>query len=524
MEENYLEKKKGKKKWLLVAVLAVAAAALVFVTVRRGGAAQYEEVTAQTRDMSSYLEFSGNVEPSESRSVYASVSARVQEVPVEEGQEVKKGDVIAVLDSSDVEYNIQIQEAALEAAQTSDYYNIKDSERARDQYSAGIESGLNSAAEQTQDALLSAQRQYQDAVDAYNKAKADFEKGDTSEVVSAQQNMDAQAAAYTSAEDQHDKKLITDEALNTYWVAYANAKESYELAVANARKALDDAYDSMTSAEEALAQAERSYQAGGLTAEQTQENNDATVEKAQALANQESTKLQIEQLKSSLDDYTVTAPIDGVITSLNVHEGDLVSLGTGSAQSLAQVDNLSTMKVKVKINEQDVVNVREGDAVTVYVDALERTYDGKIAKLSRTGTIDNDTVYVTAEVEFAADEAVRSGFSAEVTFAREQAPDAVALPVQAVSYNADNTAYVNVRGDDGKPVQRAVSLGISDGEYVQITEGLSDGDVVLIVKPKLTGMQARQQEQMEQMQQMQEEAGGPVGASPQEGAPAPNGQ
>ncbi|MDO4284236.1 MAG: efflux RND transporter periplasmic adaptor subunit [Eubacteriales bacterium] len=507
MEDKTMEKRKGKKKKFWIAGIAlIAAVALVAGLVWSRSTSQYEEVAVQTRDMSSYLEFSGNVEASETREVRSSVSAKVLEVPVEEGDTVKKGDVIAVLDSSDVEYNIEIQQAALEAAQASDYYNVRDSQRTLDQYNEALASGLNTSADTAQDSLMSAQQQYQEAVDAYNKARTDLENGDTSAVVTARQTMDSQAAAYTSAEQQHDNHMITDEALNTYWVSYSNAKESYELAVAEAQKAVDDAYDAVTEAEEALAQAERNYEATALTTEQTQENYEESLEKVQALANQESTQLQIDQLRDSLDDYTIYAPIDGVVTQLNIHEGDLLA-SAASTQGVAQIADLDTMKVAVKINEQDAVSVKEGDAVSVYVDALGTSYDGTITKISRTGTIENDTVYVTAEVQFEADDQVRSGYSAEITLIKEEAKDAICLPVSAISYRTDNTAYVNVRAENGKLQEQTVSLGISDGEYVQITDGLSAGDTVYLVQQTGTLVEQRMQEQQQAMENMQEEAG-----------------
>lgn len=75
----------------------------------KNGAA-YEEVSVEARDITTYLEFSGNIEASNISKVYPDTSAKVLEVLVEEGDEVKKGDVIALLDSGDTEYNISLKE------------------------------------------------------------------------------------------------------------------------------------------------------------------------------------------------------------------------------------------------------------------------------------------------------------------------------------------------------------------------------------------------------------------------------
>ena len=76
--------------------------------------------------------------------VYAGVAAQIREVKVEEGDQVEAGDVIAVLDSSEVEYNIAVQEATLNEAELTDSYNIKDSQTSLDNLNEQLDSGLNS--------------------------------------------------------------------------------------------------------------------------------------------------------------------------------------------------------------------------------------------------------------------------------------------------------------------------------------------------------------------------------------------
>ena len=170
--------KLSRKKLIgLIVVILVVALAVVFSVSAGGSSSRYLETTVENRDIVSYLEFSGNIEASDVSTVYASVTAQVTEVAVEEGDYVEAGDVIAVLDSGDVEYNIALQEANLELAQLTDSYNIRDSQTSLDNLNSQLENGLNSTLNTAQETLLSAQESYQTAVETYNRAKEELENG-----------------------------------------------------------------------------------------------------------------------------------------------------------------------------------------------------------------------------------------------------------------------------------------------------------------------------------------------------------
>ena len=472
-----MKKWKGKKKVIIPVTAVVLVGALLMVPLVSGASSgKYREVTPEERDLSTYLEFSGNIETVTDSTVYAFASAKVLEVKAEEGDEVKKGDVLAVLDSSDVEYNIALKEAALKAGETSDYYNIRDSRTTLENYNEALESGLDATTNAAQKNLLAAQEEYRSAVDAYNRAKEDLDAGKNSSVVSARQALQSQGASYDSAVAQHDAGMITDEALETYRISYENARESYDLAVEGAGQELEDYQEAMEAAEESLAKAERDYESNALSAGQNQESYENNLEKTTALTNEESTQLELAHLRESLEDYVITAPIDGVVTSMDIKAGDVTSAGT---KSVARIADFRVMQVAVKIDEQDVAGVKEGDAVSVYVNALDKTYEGQIASLSKTAVIDNNAVYVDAVVEFNTDEEIRSSFSAEVKLVKAQAEKAVCLPSKSILYDVDNTAYIYVKDEKGKAQKRSVTLGLSDGTYTQITQGLSLDETVL---------------------------------------------
>ena len=112
---------------------------------------------------------------------------------------------------------------------------------------------------------------------------------------------------------------------------------------------------------------------------------------------------------------------------------------------------------------------------------LDRDYEGTIARISRKATVENEVSYLDATVEFEADDQVRDGLSAEIRLIRQQELGVPALPSEAVSYNDDNSAFVYIRDDAGKVVTQPVTLGATDGTWVQVTDGVKAGDTVLYI-------------------------------------------
>lgn len=149
---------KKRMKGIAAAVVIAVVAVMAGTRVMGGGdKVLYDEVPVETRDITTYLEFSGNVEAVDVMNVYPGTSAKVTEVLVAEGDEVKKGDIIALLDSGDTEYNIALKEKSLELTKLQNSYNIKDSQMSLDNLKQQVENGENSSLNSAQKSLLSAQ-------------------------------------------------------------------------------------------------------------------------------------------------------------------------------------------------------------------------------------------------------------------------------------------------------------------------------------------------------------------------------
>lgn len=191
------------------------------------------------------------------------------------------------------------------------------------------------------------------------------------------------------------------------------------------------------------------------------------------------------------DGETVQADMAGEVTGLYIEEGSVVSAG----ETTAQIIDMSSLGVELKVDEYDVAAVTPGMPVQISVLATGGQFTGSVTALDKNGTASGDLSYYTAAVALESGEGVYPGMQISAKILREKAENAVLLRQDAIQFDEYNKPYVYMRSADGKEVvQVGVSVGASDGIYCEITDGLKAGDTVL----KPSGMSMA-----ELMQQMQ---------------------
>ena len=185
-----------------------------------------------------------------------------------------------------------------------------------------------------------------------------------------------------------------------------------------------------------------------------------------------STQVQLDTLKKSISDCTVTSPLTGVVTQRNVEVGGFAS----AAAPAYVVMDLSTIKVEVGVSEQVLNTISIGDKVDVTMTAVsDLPLEGTVSTVSPAA---GQTGMYTVKVELDnADGIIKAGMMAEVNFTAESAEDTIVLPRNAVITKDDETYVYVVEKSTAKKVP--VELGIETGEVIEITKGLKDGDQVV---------------------------------------------
>jgi RND family efflux transporter MFP subunit len=185
---------------------------------------------------------------------------------------------------------------------------------------------------------------------------------------------------------------------------------------------------------------------------------------------------------TALSAYTnIVAPFDGVVTKRYADTGALVQAGTSSstqAMPVVRVAETDVFRLTLPVPESAVPQVHLGSVVQVRVQALGRTFEGKVARLA--DSVDEDTRTMHTEVDVRnTDRSLVQGMYAEVSLTLAHKDAALAVPVQALVRNGAE-ASVLIIGAENRLEERRVQLGLEGTNNIEVLSGLSEGDHVLI--------------------------------------------
>ncbi len=279
--------------------------------------------------------------------------------------------------------------------------------------------------------------------------------------------------------------------------------------VRNAEAALENVRAQLAAQKAALVQAELGYrrqkhlldnEAGARADYEAAEAQLATTR-----ANIAALQAQIKQAEITADTakvnlgYTkIVSPIDGIVVALVVQQGQTVNANQ-TTPTIIKVAQLDTVTVKTQISEADVVKVQPG--LPVYFTILgqpDQRYhaqlrtiepatdailtEGTGASSSSTGTSTTTAIYYNGLFDVPnPDNQLRISMTAQVSIVRAQAKGAVTIPASALGPRGkDGRHSVRVLGADGQPTPRQVRVGINNNVTAEITEGLAEGDKVVL--------------------------------------------
>ncbi len=173
---------------------------------------------------------------------------------------------------------------------------------------------------------------------------------------------------------------------------------------------------------------------------------------------------------------TVEAEFDGRINQLYVAEGDKVSSGA----NLVQVVDFEHLQVSVRVDEYDISSVHAGDQCRVSTVATENTFTTVIDSINYVSSSSGSVAYYTATAFVDVEEGVYPGMQVTVTIPKEEAADVVILRETALSFDLNNQAFVYTMNEIGELETTYVKTGVSNGNYVEIRDGLKSGDTVYV--------------------------------------------
>lgn len=142
------------------------------------------------------------------------------------------------------------------------------------------------------------------------------------------------------------------------------------------------------------------------------------------------------------------------------------------------------MLLSVSVDELDINSVTAGQKAEVTFDAIDgKTFEGTVTKVGNTASASGGVAKYTVEIAVPKEAEMKQGMNASATIVIEEKENIVTIPVNALQERGDEVFVYTQKGEDGILTgEQKVSTGLSDGENVEITEGLSEGDAVYYQK------------------------------------------
>jgi HlyD family secretion protein len=465
----------SKKRWIVaIAVVVVAGlgfAGWQFVSGQQEAVVQAQETATVRQDtLQVVIEGTGSLAPRAEIQLAFLSGGQVAEVLVEEGQVVDAGQPLVRLEPDDLELDVARAEASLASAE-GQLAQLLASPRPEEV--AAQEANLAAAQGQVSAAVAS-----RDQVTAGPDASAIA----SAEAQVATAEMDYRAALRTY--DSIDKKTDEDrkeQARYDLWAA--------EIALDAARTQLDVLLAGADTDEVRAAQADVAAAVAQRDATQAQldlllaGSTEEQVQAAEAAVDQ--ARVALDQAQLQLERATLTAPWEGTVTSLDVEIGEMVN----PVQPVIVLSDLTALEVDVSLDETDVCHVSVGQDAQVSVDALPGVgMVGQVTYVAPKGdTFSGVVLYPVTVCLMAGGPStgsgkvlpVRAGMTADVEITAASQEGALIVPLRAI-HTEGGRAYVD-RLDDGKVERVEVTLGIVTDTEAEVTGGLDEGDVVVVV-------------------------------------------
>ena len=192
-------------------------------------------------------------------------------------------------------------------------------------------------------------------------------------------------------------------------------------------------------------------------------------------------KQAVAEAQSQLEIETITAPFNGVVTSVNVEEGDIIPISSMSQVKIVNLIDLNSLELEIKVDEIDIPGVVLEQRAIISLDALpELELEGKVTYISPLPTVEAGVTEYNVKIGFDVPEGsgIRVGMSATADIIIDERSDVLLVPNRAIKQDSQGNPVVWVMvGEQTEP--RSVVIGISDGLQTEIVQGLNEGETVV---------------------------------------------
>ncbi|MDN5300865.1 MAG: hypothetical protein PWQ60_379 [Thermoanaerobacteraceae bacterium] len=181
----------------------------------------------------------------------------------------------------------------------------------------------------------------------------------------------------------------------------------------------------------------------------------------------------VDLIKTNIENSVIKAPVSGMISSKQIQPGEMCQAGA----TLGAVVNIDRVKVVINVPEEDINKLKDGQEATVNVDALGN--EGRIkSKISIVSPASGASRLFQVKIEMEnKDHRLKPGMFANVNVVRGIKENVITIPKDAVLIKKHGNVVYVVK--EGKAEERLVKIGVTNGDRVEITEGLKEGETVV---------------------------------------------
>ena len=532
-----MKKKKSKKKLVIgvgILVVAVVAGVNIYGSMNAADSAipQVKTVSAVRDNVQQTVEISGTVVSEEQKTYFSPVNAKVDTAALKEGETVKAGTSLIEFDQKDLEReakkaDLNVESGKLDMKNTlnksdkavqkqqnaaGDAASLKQQVAAQENYIASLKARISQANSNAQaqttyqnETLPAYQNQLNALNNEMNQAQSDYNQAENS------YQMAFQAWSADQSDNNENALEIAEQMRSEAQITYQNAKTAYEDYKAQKPAAPvmsdftgeADIVSDGTSAD-VSASASSSTDDTAVTADTTALENE--LEKASnnlaelqselsskeaaaeadtgAVTEEEKEKMEITNNLSELDQMSaqelveaakkgIKADFNGVVTKVSVVEGATATQG----MELFILQNTDKVDVNVNVSKYDYDKVKEGQSADITI--AGKTYEGEVTSISHVATQnEKGASLISADIRIKnPDEDIFLGVDAKVTIHAEEADNVVVLPSEVVNIGKEGSfCYVL---ENGVITKKDITTGISSDEYVEVLDGIKEGDEVI---------------------------------------------
>ena len=492
--------KRGRKTVSLMLVTSVLFTSTLFTGCgSKEGIKSGMITTVQSSNYSEKFTAEGTIECAEPHYIYSTLTLPAQEVLVKEGDKVKKGDLLCVLDSTTIEEQIAVKEATIELSGKRAASSVASATIKYNGYNDALTTGENLTLVEALGNQEAARQALETSLKAYEDYKQTLDLGKDPTLIAADQEVasastriqQAQSMQYELDDIEGTSKLEKEKAedeVDSAYLSYAQATQNRDallrqsnIQLANLAKAAENANYNYLVAQKGYASAVRSL-------ENAKAESAEAITQASLLGDTSVEELQLAQLENQLLNSQIVADCSGTVTAVNI------KVGENSTGVLFVIEDTSDLIFTAKVSEKEINNVSEGMTVSVTTNAENsKDYKGTVERVAayteKTAEGETDTSGKDAEflvtIRFEdADEDARIGMNGKASFIAYEEESGIAVPNEAVFSADDGKKYVLTISSDKKSgtINKTEVSTIYKGKRESLIEGkgISSGTHVIV--------------------------------------------